>query len=493
MSVAPNFAGASPPSKPTHFYMLPSTPKFAYIDSGEEWESLPEDDLYSEIMECGVPLLELLAKVARGYQKGNPIALLSKAIGVAACDAPGVSIATGIAGRPVPLNFLFCLVGPSGLGKGTTLDARLSCANPMGGYRNTTPASGEALIASFFDTVPAADGKGMETEQHKDPVWASWGEIDAFAAKSGSSGSTLDAIMRSLWTGEAAGDESISRMKAGIGCRVEEDSYRFVMFVGAQPDHAGVLLEDATGGTIQRLLWFPLPDDDAPETSADIRAYKRDLEVTLGVPHNSLQLGSPDLKVWGPSQVSVSNDVIETMEENRSRILRRVENLDPLDAHRDNLRTRLAAIFAGWRAGHGNPALIDNEAWWWAGCVLEYSRRTRNACVIAARSKKMFDAREEGKAEGERFLARSAHIESQKEKALTAALDRVFEILEEGLWKKGSKNPSPLGATAGDVSRHVSTTYRKQTQDLINIHVMDGSVIAEKDHTGRMRYRVRES
>jgi hypothetical protein len=417
---APTVASDSSTKKPpaTHFYMKPSKVKFQYIDSGDEFHELTPEDLHAEIMECGIPLLDLIVKMARGYQKGNPVAVLSKAIGIAACDADRVTIATGIGGRPLPLNFMFCLVGPSGLGKGITLDAPIVMATPLRGYHPVTPASGEALIAEFFEQVPSADGKGTETQRHDEPVWVSWGEIDAFAAKSGNAGSTLDAIMRSLWTGEAAGDSSISRMKSGIGCRVEELSYRFVMYVGAQPDHAGALLEDQTGGTLQRLLWLPIPDDDAPETTAAVNEVKRALEKSLGDPPMSLQLTPPTLAVWGPvAGVDVDQAVLDIMTENRSRLLRSGGTaIDPLDAHRDNLRTRLAAVFAGWRAGMGNRAVIDLDAWYWAGCFLEYSRRTRVVCTDAAHAKKMGDAREAGRTDAERFFARATHLGMKEEK-----------------------------------------------------------------------------
>lgn len=485
-SITQNSNGATPP---THYYMKPSIPKFEYIDSGEKLAHLTEDDLYSEIMECGVPLLDLIARIARGYQKGNPVALLSKAIGVAACDAPGTLVATGVAGEPIPLNFMFCLVGPSGLGKGITLDARMSCANPLGGYRLVTPASGEALIDSFFERVPAADGKGEETQRHADPVWAVWGEIDTLAAKASNANSTLDGTFRSLWSGERAGDESITRKKAGMGCIIDARSYRFVMFVGAQPDHAGVLLDDDTGGVLQRLLWLPLTDDDALETSKEIEAHKRGLEKLLGSPKGAFEFTSPDLKVWGTRQVTVSPEVIDIMRMNRSRILRRVEELDPLDAHIDNLCARLAAVFAGWRAGAGNPAVIDKEAWWWGQCVVEYSRRTRSACIVTASNKKIGVARAAGKTDAERFLARADHLDTKQEIADDKTRDRVFEILSDGLWRKGAYDAT-RGARAGDIARYVPVKKRKRTQEFLNYLVGEGSLLESNDEKGRVFYEV---
>ncbi|ORV04617.1 hypothetical protein AWC04_08470 [Mycolicibacterium fallax] len=473
----------------THSYMKPSTPKFQSINEGLPLNKLADDELYSEVMECGVPLISIIELVARGYQKGNPVALLSKALGVGCCDASKVSVGTGVSGRAIPLNLMVCLVGASGLGKGVTLDAPMVTANPLGGYRAHTPASGEALINAFFETVPAADGKGSETVRHDEPVWANWGEIDQLAAKSANANSTLDATMRSLFTGENAGDESITRLKSGFGCKVEAGTYRFVMFVGAQPDHAGVLLEDATGGTLQRLLWFPLPDVDAPDTSPAIRGYKRKVEKALGVPAMSLQLQAPTLVVWGPTNgLTVDDEVLQELEVRRARVLKgKLGN--PLDAHADNLCVRLAAIFAGWRAGLGNPAVIDREAWWWAECLLEYSRRARAYCIISADKKKMAEARDKGILDGERWLAREGFLEKASDAAQQAALDRVLEILKTDKWKVGSRTPQ-FGALPSDIARNMPAKQRKQTQSFIDVHVAAGDITATTDPAGKTRYWV---
>ena len=415
-------------TSPSHAYMLPSTPTFTYIDDGEDVSLLADDELYSEVMECGVPLLDIFTAMARGYMKGNPLAVMSKALGTAACDAPDVAIPTGIGSRPAPLNFMVCLVGPSGVGKGTSLDAPIVAASPMGGYRLTTPASGEALINSFFEQQPSPDGKGTETVRHSDPVWVSWGEIDAFAAKSGNQNSTLDAVLRSLWTGERVGDESITRLKSGVGCILEAGSYRFVMYVGAQPDHAGVLLDDETGGTLQRLLWFPILDEDAPVDLAGARACRQALAAMLGVPSATTDTASPNVAVWGPTGgFTVDDCVLEVMSARRSSILRGALTVNPLDTHIDNLRVRLALIFASWIAGRGNPAHIGKEAWWWACCLVEISRRTRQYCVDAAKHKRTRTAKDAGRTDAERFMAREEEL-ARAERAKTEHLrDRIVD------------------------------------------------------------------
>lgn len=481
------FVGVSSTTKPapTHSYMLPSKVKFAYIDDGEDPKFLADDELYAEIMECGLPITRLLAKIARGYQKGNPIALLSKAIAVSASDNPKASILTGIGSRPIPLNFLFCLVGPSGLGKGITLDTPMKGATPLAGYRVVTPASGEALIAEFFDTVPAADGKGTETQRHEEPVWANWAEIDHLAAKSGNINATLDAIMRSLFSGEGVGDSSISRKKANIGCILEKDSYRFVLFVGAQPDHAGVLMEDETGGTLQRLLWFPLVDSDAPETPADIRAYRTALENDLGMPKDSLRFKPPTLSMWGPGEITLSSDIEDLLLIQRGAVIRMEEHVDPLNTHANNLRMRLAAVFAGWRAGHGNPAVIDNEAWWWAGCLMEISNRVRRDCKDAAKHAKSKGNKDAGKGAAEREVAREAELARLRaekvEKFFPELLDALDDIVGCSTWGGKSRTDPSKGGSLAEFRRGFATSKRDFVEPAMQILMDNGDAILVKD------------
>lgn len=468
---APNVP--QPNSGATHSYMQPSSPTFAYISDGEDVSLLADQELYAEVMECGVPLLSAFEYMARGYQKGNPLAVLAKGIATAACDAPKAAVLTGIGKRPAPLNFLFCLAAPSGIGKGTSLDAPIVVADPLSGYVKVSPASGEALINAFYEDVPAPDGRGTEKVRHFAPVWATWGEIDAFAAKSGGSSSTLDATLRSLFTGEDAGDTSISRLKSGFGCTIEGGTYRFVMFVGAQPDHAGGFLDDETGGTLQRLLWLPVLDEDAPTKAADIRAYRPLLASLLGVPATSVRFSPPTLSVWGPrAGVTLDPSIEDEMLERRGRILSG-EPVDPLDTHRDNLRVRIAAVFAGWRAGIGNPAVIDDAAWWWASCLVELSKRTRKECEEAFDRERQKKAKIRGKDDADRYVARDAEIKEIEYQRIRKLSDKIAVIVKES----GTINMSTI---KGRSTNKYNRDLFDQATDLL---IVNGDIVA--DRSGR--------
>lgn len=471
VSVSPNNGSTLP--KPPEPYMGPSTVSFKWIKEADGSWADPKDnstdDLYEDVIRCGIPLLEIAECLARGYTYGSPIAMMSKMLGVAACDAPKTSINTGITGKPIPLNLMICLEGASGMGKGATMGADLKCATPMNGYRPITPASGEALIAAFFEQVPSADGKGVETVRHDDPMWADWGEIDQLAAKTGNSNSTLDSVLRSLFTGERVGDESITRKKLGVGCTLEAGSYRFVMIVGAQTDHAGVFLNDPTGGILQRLLWIPLADEDGPEEPEDAEPYRRRLEKILGRPKGSLEMTPPCVSVWGPhSEIVVSDEVIRIVRKDRMSVVRKDVSVDPLDTHVNNLRLRLAAIFASWRSGVGGKILIDMDAWYWAGCVLAISKNTREECKKAADAKRKSDSHDAGKTDAERSLAKEAELIAISEKYVDSLYQKILTYMLE-----------VRQAPRSDVMNKFTNKYNRKYFDEASKRLMESSDIRE--------------
>ncbi|MCB1257208.1 MAG: hypothetical protein KDB26_08895 [Microthrixaceae bacterium] len=432
-------------------YNKPCTPQFAYIDDGEEPHLLAVSELYAEVMQCGVPLLEIFEAQARGYQFGNPLGVLAKGIATAMCDAPTASVATGVGSRPAPLNSQTLYVAPSGVGKGLSMDAPMVCANPMGGYRrDAAPASGEAFINMFYEQVPAADGKGVETVRHRDPVWVAWGEIDGLTAKASNASSTLDNVMRSVWSGESVGDASITRQKSGIGCFLEEGSYRSVISIGAQRDHLTHILADETGGTLQRCLFIPIADEDAPEKCADMDAYCRKLYRLIGRTAGVDLDRAPIIAVWGPGHgITVDPAIREEIKEHRAKVIKGTIEVDPLDTHANNLRARLAAVFAGWIAGQGNPAVVDRNTWWWAGCLMAISRSLREELREEAQKTKTKVARDAGKSDAERWDARQEALRA-KEIARQLKYNETYVKAAVRVAKRSGR-----GASMGEISAEV--------------------------------------
>lgn len=423
---------------------------------------LDEDELFEEIfVKPGLNLLTNIVLLARGYQHGSPRGVLAKALIVSALSEPETKFYSGMA--TTPLNLQIGFVGASGRGKGRAMSAPIS---PLNGkmWRKDTPASGEALINLFFDKVtePKADGKGEVTlaVRHEDGVWIEWSEIDGYAAKAGKSNGTssggganvtMDSHIRSLISGEAVGDKSLTRERQAVGSRLEPLSYRFCVTLGVQPRRAHPLIKDGGGGTLQRTIWIGVTDPDCPRTAADIRAIRDQLAKRLGM--TTTPDDAPTLSVVGPGKVIVQPSIQDLILEDAATVASGSSEIADDDTHMNNLTIRLAAIFAGWVAHEKKPngalrngasvpfgsgfipqsitATVDDAAWWWARCFMEWSRRDRADISRDARKGAVQEMHERGQFDAERQLAKNSRIDAAEEAEARKTLDRVVAVLEK--------------------------------------------------------------
>ena len=353
-------------------------------------ENMSTEDLEQDVFLCGVPLLELVYLAAASYQLTSSWAGLGNLICTSTCDAPHASVETGIDANAMPLNFLIALMGVSGRGKGSALRLPLKMCYDQAFQPQKTAASGEALIRMFFEQIDVADGgkaKRVWARREGAGVWVNWDEIDQFVAKSGITGqkgntkaasTTLGSTLRSLYVGGQVGDEALNR--DNDHAYLDAGSYRFVCTIQGQPDRMGALVNDDTGGTLQRLLIFPTQREDDKPTPAEWMKRKELLCQKLGVP---VMKTCPSILAWGPHRrIELTEEVEHLLV--AGRLDNAYDDRDPVDGHIDSIRIRLAALFAGWVAGFEQDAVVDMTAWWWASCVLERARRARNEAKKAA-------------------------------------------------------------------------------------------------------------
>lgn len=408
-------------------YVAPSTVT-------EPVKDLDDAELFDEVFNVGVPLLEMLVLQARAYQLGSPWGVLGKAICVASLDATDVSVPTGTGSRPIPLNPMVAFVAPSGVGKGMTMSAPLVSGsariNDPGPVR-VTPASGEALIDSFYVTdVIDEETKKLGPVRHDRPVWADWAEIDALAAKAGSKGATLEPVLRSIFTGEDAGDESITRKGGGFGCTLEAGTYRCAVTVGVQPKRAAPLLRDGGGGTLQRLTWLDVTDTGTALHPSDIPSARADLAQRLGLSH--VPNSAPAITVHGPvGGVVMSQDVQDDIMLQRYDVLNDTGTVAEEDTHRNNSRIRYGAIFAGWLVSPGQPVVLDARAWRWADAVLEHSSRVRKSITTTAKAEDDAEALRRGRLNGLSNHAAKAAAEAVLEKEHTLNMHKLSAMVKK--------------------------------------------------------------
>lgn len=197
------------------------------------------------------PVLRAIRSLARRRRVG-PWAVLGGVLAHVACRVGPHVVLPPIVGGVASLNLFVGLVGPSGAGKGA---ATAVAAELLGSAAHQTPVkklgTGQGVDASF--TAQTKEGP----VQFNDTALFTIGEIDSLAAHASMNGSTLMATLREVYSGEALGAHYADRFKRRP---VRAHHYRAAIIAGIQPARAGVLLDDADGGTPQRWLWFPTND-----------------------------------------------------------------------------------------------------------------------------------------------------------------------------------------------------------------------------------------
>lgn len=368
----------------------PAAAKPSRIVVGDPYEKSLEDKVF------GVsPLLDQLRQHARSLRCG-PWAVLGFTLGRTALAVPPHVQLPPVVCAPASLNLILGIVGTSGQGKGgavyassgvrfyteapeppapigTTPAARSFGPTPSSEVVTPTPASvgsGEAIASLFVSREKVENPVDGKTEwimaQHTVASWIHWDEVDTLTGQKGRQGSTLDAELRKLYSGEGLGNVTKTNC---LYCAPH--IYRAVASMSIQPVRASGLYSDEFGGLIQRLLHFGAGDPHAPET--------RGPQVP---PFDAVVL--PDFKGTGmvtpsgvaPKFVRVAQTVADEIDRDRQVALTgTADDDDPLDRHLGLTRLKISALAA---ILHGEGLTVSEQWWQWAGEVIEHSRRVRD-------------------------------------------------------------------------------------------------------------------
>ncbi len=283
-------------------------------------------------------------------------------------------------------------------------------------------------------------------------------EIDHLSAVGARSGATLLPMLRKAWSGEALNSQYVDPAKR---LRVDRHSYRLTLTAGVQPRRAGVLLDDADGGTPQRFVWLPTDDPLAPDTAPDEPA-----PLTVLIP--------PPPAPGHQAAVAVSPAVALTVKSARQRQLRG-EQGDGLDGHRLYAQLKAAGALAVLD-GHLATEGVTDDDWRLAGLVLEASDAVRADVVREQRLAASETNRARGAAEAERA---EVIEDSAVKRAVTATL-RVVERLPPDGWLNGS-----------DLRRAVGVKHRQHLADALGRLADAGLVVVEDvEYRGQPGQRV---
>jgi hypothetical protein len=179
-----------------------------------------------------------------------------------------------IVGGQQPLNFLACLVAPTGLFKTSTLDAARDLMGPTPPWVvQIGMGSGEGIGATFLEDeteVNARSGKTQKTGRLKrNSIQAAFFEADegsGLTEQAGRAGATVIANLCKAWSGSTLGEANADPTKRR---HVLDRDYRIAALVNIQPSNFAGLFSIANTGTglTGRFMFsgtadYSIPDDD---------------------------------------------------------------------------------------------------------------------------------------------------------------------------------------------------------------------------------------
>lgn len=330
-----------------------------------------------------------------------------------------------IVGGYASLNTMWALVGSSGAGK----DGAVAVARELLWLDDNIPTHEVGTGQGIDSTYTAQTGAGPM--QFCDAALFTVSEIDTLAGHARMSGSTIMATLRKLYSGAALGARYADQTKRRP---VREHHYRAALIAGVQPARAGVLLNDADGGTPQRWLWLPTNDPTADQATAGPVAVP---ESGLWQQYSYLQavgeLTDADIED-GKRLILKSRVEIKVCETARSLIVehRRARLAGPLtgtdeglDGHALLTRLKVAALLGLFDGGR---AEVSEEDWELSDAVMAVSDATREVCVRALTE----TARKTNVARAHQEVERANVVAEQAEKRVAQTLLRI--LIRSGDW-----------------------------------------------------------
>lgn len=316
---------------------------------------------------------------------------------VAATTEPHVQL-PGLIGGRASLNLMCAFVSASGGGKGISDKvARLVWPADI----NERPiGSGEGIAETF--RPPAKEGADDERITR---AIINVPEIDTLAGLADKQGSILLATIKSVAMGELIGQANASKATTRI---VPAHSYRCCIGLGVQYGHGAVIFNDTTGGTPQRVLWFPTTDPTMPSEAPD-DPPPLNTRVPMWAPNTD---GVVEI-IYGPDEIRQT--VIE------AHLSRQRGEAEALDGHALLTRCKVAAALAIMQ----HRSTVSALDWKLSEVVMQVSNRTRDGLIEHARRATRAKVRE-------RAMSRVYGEEVVDDRRAEVVRRRIMKILSEG-------------------------------------------------------------
>lgn len=357
-------------------------------------------------------VLQHVLTLARARRVG-PWAVLGSAMARAVATIPPTVALPGIVGGRMSLNLFVASVGPSGGGKGGADAASMSGLTFPGYPVDVVPVgSGEGVGRSFRPPGTKPD--------EPNPVSAAvftCPEIDSLTALTSRQGSTLSAELRKLYSGENLGFANAGKETRNI---VAAHTYRACLIAGVQPLRSAPLLGSSDGGLMQRFVWLPTSDADAPDVPPpDPGEWKVSVPAWQRATGTEADLDVPDV-------------AREAIVAHRLAVLREDPAVDPADGHMMLCRLKVAVALMALEG----RTIVSDQDWRLSGYLMDVSAWTRERCRRAIAD----HARTENTA---RALAAAERDEIVSDRKAQRARDAVLRRLRKH--REQTKNQLRMG------------------------------------------------
>lgn len=398
------------------------------------------------------PILHHIRTAARASLTGPWAVLGVCLVDVVAATPPEVQL-PGYVGGPASLNIFAGLVGPPGSGKGgaTACARRALTITGPDGHNTRAPqfplGTGEGLVRIF-----AGDGGDDDAPPPARAV-IDVPEIDMMEAQKGRQGSTLMPVLRQAWMGETLGFTNSERARRTA---LDAHTYRMCMIAGVQPLRAGVLLDDAAGGTPQRFMWMRVDDPTAPRhqepwPGAEVVRLPK-------IPPGGREMGMPDA-------------VAHAVRAARLEALHGGLERQHLDGHALLAREKIAAALALLES----RAEVNADDWKLAGHVMAVSDATRAEVEQIRNSSDRRNRRQRAEQRGQDSeVAADARLRTRAE----GHVQRWIARHADGQWH-----------TLGEITQSGKSDIREHLPDAIAAAVRAGRLEVGK-YDGNAVYRV---
>lgn len=417
---------------------------------------IPRPDLFT-----ASPVLAQVRQAAYARML-SPVTLLGWVLARVLLEIPPNVYLPPTVGARAPLNLGFAMVGRSGAGKSSLQETSRELLGWVGEDQKELEVplgSGEGVAQTFL-----CKGPGKQPVLRPDPrALFMADEIDHLAATGHRDGSTIMPTLRSAVSGSTLGQANATEERRRI---VPAGAYRAVFIVGVQPEKSGFLLDDADGGTPQRFLWLPTTDPDVPE----------DGPGWPGALHWDCLVGLLE----EPEEIVYPHHIVREIKEARLKVVHGDPDADPLESHALLTRLKVAVALTVLHS----QTQVTEDAWEWAGLLMDESREQQAACRRALTASTEERVRSQGRLQ---VLEEEGHEEAMDEwieAGARAVYLRVKAHAEKGQEASDCEHDRDAGCTSRCFRKALRRGRRKHEDEII-AHAIDEGWVVQVD--GRYR------